>query len=434
MDGQRKLAEIFKKAREERKETVPEVFRHPMIPPQKLRAEQAVNQKPSRDHTRKFHKATCDSKRIQKKQFKMRLAHEKDPRNSRTLFIGSLPANTNRKNILKLLIMMAGRTKVKSKHKAAESSTLKNKSGVVKSQVNCGICLQPVIDNSESEDGHDAIFCEGMCQCWLHRGCIGLSKSWFDHFVSTSDKFLCCHCCYDSLCSVIHKVKESIALLAGKLNDFISDLKPLRDKLLSLNLSSLTNDPQDGHVSDIQGPNNHITQSRDTQGPNNHIIQRRDNSPNKYECRFNLIVYGLPECPQGTPKQTRSSDDLQNVVSTLSSIYPTVDDTSVRDCFRLGKYNTDSTNRSRPLLVKLTRSRDVTNILLNRYKLSDHPGIRIKRPDLSRKERLIESILLKERRNLIDTGVDSKSIKLKGNSLFVNNLRFGFVTDSSFHL
>ena len=85
------------------------------------------------------------------------------------------------------------------------------------------------------------------------------------------------------------------------------------------------------------------------------------------------------------------------------------------------------------MLVKLSRSCDVANLLSSRFKLVDHPRIRIK-PDLSRRERRIESILLKERRNLIDSGVDRKSIKIKGNSLVVNHLKFGVVTDSGFQL
>ena len=61
-------------------------------------------------------------------------------------------------------------------------------------------------------------------------------------------------------------------------------------------------------------------------------------------------------------------------------INESVNELSIRDYFRLGKYDE---NRSRLLLVKLTRASDVSMILSGRSKLSTQPGITIK-PDLSR--------------------------------------------------
>lgn len=74
-------------------------------------------------------------------------------------------------------------------------------------------------------------------------------------------------------------------------------------------------------------------------------------------------------------------------------------------------------------------------MLANRSKLKDtaHLNIGIK-PDRSREECRIESILLRERRNLIASGVDCKSIRVRGNSLVVNQLKFSIVTDKGFQL
>ena len=70
----------------------------------------------------------------------------------------------------------------------------------------------------------------------------------------------------------------------------------------------------------------------------NQISYRSKRSMTSYERKFNLVVYGLSESPEGTSKHTRLLNDLQKAVSTLSSIDS---DNSVCDCFRLGKYSVD---------------------------------------------------------------------------------------------
>ena len=81
---------------------------------------------------------------------------------------------------------------------------------------------------------------------------------------------------------------------------------------------------------------------------------------------------------------------------------------SIRDNYRLGKYQP---NHSRSILVKMTRSSKVSSILYNRHKQTSQPVNFIK-ADLSPKERLFELLLLKERRSLIELGVDRSGIKI----------------------
>ena len=57
-------------------------------------------------------------------------------------------------------------------------------------------------------------------------------------------------------------------------------------------------------------------------------------------------------------------------------------------------------------------------------------GLQIK-PDMTREERLTESILLKERWALIQKETDHKTIKIRGNKIFVNNKLHGEVKNSS---
>ena len=143
--------------------------------------------------------------------------------------------------------------------------------------------------------------------------------------------------------------------------------------------------------------------------------------------KFNLIVYGVPECPKGTPWTTRACRDLNSVSSVVSSIDGSVTKSSIRDCYRLGKYS-ESNKRSRPILVELHRSHDVSIILSKRSKLQGSSTF-IK-PDMSQAEKATEKILLNQRWQLIQAG--KTNIKIRGPRLYINGRLHGQVVDSQF--
>ena len=99
------------------------------------------------------------------------------------------------------------------------------------------------------------------------------------------------------------------------------------------------------------------------------------------------------------------------------------------DCYRLGKYKAQQP-RPRPILVKLRRTLDVNTILANKGSLSSPLIIK---PDLSQEERAREAVLLKERWSLLQQGYERKMIKIRNNSIFVNNQLFGQYKNSAFH-
>ena len=101
-----------------------------------------------------------------------------------------------------------------------------------------------------------------------------------------------------------------------------------------------------------------------------------------------------------------------------STIISEIDSTPncVWDCHWLGKYTRQSP-QSRPVLMTLNSTASVRNILFNRKSLP--VGVSVK-PDLAMEERKVESILLQERWRLIQSGMERKSIRLKGPCIFVN--------------
>ena len=124
-----------------------------------------------------------------------------------------------------------------------------------------------------------------------------------------------------------------------------------------------------------------------------------------HKFQIQIVIY---ECAKGTPRHVRIGTDTNSVTKTIQSICPELTGQSICDCTRLGKYSND---RHRPVLAKLIRSCDVSNILANRRKLSNLRGISIK-PLMTSKERRTESTLLRQRRALIDSGVRKDSIKI----------------------
>ena len=135
------------------------------------------------------------------------------------------------------------------------------------------------------------------------------------------------------------------------------------------------------------------------------------------EKNFNVVVYGIDECPPNTAKSARSKNDQDKILPIFSSINSSIQSTSIKDFHRLGKYNPNH-NRPRPILVKFLRSMDAQTILSNRQHITSPYVVK---PEMSKSEREVESLLLRERWNLLQKGSNRKSIKIHNTRLFINN-------------
>lgn len=111
------------------------------------------------------------------------------------------------------------------------------------------------------------------------------------------------------------------------------------------------------------------------------------------ERKYNLIVQGIVEYPHGPDVQERKLHDLEKASETISSVLSSVDSSSIRDVYRLGKYIPNH-ERPRPLLVKLIRATDVSVILSKKSSLPRHIFIR---PDMTKEERARHKTLMQER-------------------------------------
>ena len=139
---------------------------------------------------------------------------------------------------------------------------------------------------------------------------------------------------------------------------------------------------------------------------------------NNTERKFNLVVYGIDECSQKTNRQLRTKQDLENAIEALSGANDEIEPSDVKDLYRLGSKYDSKSKRPRPLLIKFLRSSVVLNLLSSKNKLE--APIYIK-PDLSPFERQKERLILKERRAQIDKGTEQRNIKIRNNSLYIDN-------------
>ena len=297
----------------------------------------------------------------------------------------------------------------------------------------CCICCQPISVNKD-----EVLYCSGSCQQWLHRYCASVTSQQYQTIKENAQSFLC-PCCdrreqqeqINSLKSTVEALKLELSLLKESFPSVSSHSPPT---VSTVPTSLMPAGPiADGHNEPAINPPQ--SYSGALKGDTAPVLPPPTSKPTpaisvtESERKFNLVLYGIKECPKGTPKHSRMVSDLKSVADILSSVDTQVSQLSIRDNYRLGKYQPD---RSRPILVKMTRSSEVSSILSNRRKLTSQPGIFIK-ADLTPKERFIESLLLKERRSLIDSGIDRSDIKIRGSAIYVKKQKHASVINSVLH-
>ena len=81
--------------------------------------------------------------------------------------------------------------------------------------------------------------------------------------------------------------------------------------------------------------------------------------------KFNILLYGIPECSSSQNRPQRMKSDLQNALQILSSLDQSINTNSIRDIFRLGKFKKDQ-KHPKPLLIKFLCSTDAFSILASR--------------------------------------------------------------------
>ena len=166
-----------------------------------------------------------------------------------------------------------------------------------KHKVVCPICDDPIEDAVGSKKGQDTILCDGPCKSWLHRRCAGLSKAAFNSISKSPEAFFC------PICRLERNERE-----VKLLKDRVSQLEDKLQSVLSLAESNSSN-KNNQHKVAISSVNNHYRLT-------SHL---HDDLAHKKDQRFNVVIYGIQECKQGTSRLARYEEDLKGIISTISS-------------------------------------------------------------------------------------------------------------------
>ena len=233
---------------------------------------------------------------------------------------------------------------------------------------------------------------------------------------------MCPSCCFSehrqlisSLVNSVEDLKAEVARLKNHVPISVSNLVPL-----STPVSADSNNT--ACSADVQSKDSSI------RPPAQLKTTPRGISTNQFDTKFNIVVFGVDECPTGTNRLVRHNSDLNSVASITTSMVTNINANNISDCFRLGKFNPER-QRPRPILVKFIRSSDVQSVLSNRGKLSKPIYIK---PYMSPEDRRNDLSLLRERWCLIQSGIERQSIKIRGMRIYVKNKLVGEITQSKF--
>lgn len=281
--------------------------------------------------------------------------------------------------------------------------------------VECPICEDKIVEASRSQAGHDAVWCDGPCQAWLHRRCAGLTKVAFASVSKSDDKFFCPLCRLGINESHIVKLQLTIASLQTTVDGLVQRLDGSSCVRRGSGLQSTDINPQAQAVSASSGSGCNATSGTSVgRGP-------ARMSPSRDDRKFNVVVFGVEEPKNGTPRLASQQDDLDKVSNLFGEVDQSLTSSSIKDLFRLGK-PIDGSGKPRPILVKFVRATDASCLLYKRSGLRKPVFVK---PDLSPFQRKRESILLRERWSLIQSGISRSSIKIRNSKLFLHNELFG---------
>ena len=298
--------------------------------------------------------------------------------------------------------------------KKTQSSTSSSRSS--SSKDHCCVCCQIITVEKD-----EALFCSGECQQWLHRYCAGVSINCYKELKAQANgtSFYCYGCSLKTNGREMAILKDAVESLKREVTELKSSLSSsqLPSKIIATQVCD-TNLPCNDGLSSTSESTTKVSLS-------NPEVTRSSKEKVYTDRKYNIVLYGVDECAKGIPKRGRFESDLSKAVSILSGLDESIQSESIKDIYRLGKFSQEK-KRPSPLLVKFIRVSDVSNVLSKR-RLLKHPTF-IK-PDLNLEERKVESMLLKERWSLIQSGVPRSDIKIRDLRLFVKNKLHGQITN-----
>ena len=273
----------------------------------------------------------------------------------------------------------------------------------------CFVCDDKIKESNGKSKGQPALFCEGLHKRWAHAGCVDVSNELYLLLNECDSPWLCPQCVRYAIASIrdIANLKAEVSQLSklnsslqNETNALVLKVASLESKLNELSQKS-ADSPNLGDT--VTTPPIHA--SGEMNSPPISLVPQAQvklqsppyNSITRKERKFNLVVFGVDECPKGTPRSKHLESDEPVITTHIKGSIPSFTSLSIMDCYRLGRYSESSTH-PRAVLISLDRVSLVQQILSKCLSLSTNI-IRIK-PDLSPEDRHNVSIVLSERKSL----------------------------------
>ena len=220
----------------------------------------------------------------------------------------------------------------------------------------CVVCQARIHEGTSRKQGDEAVECEGTCSGWLHRRCAGLSKGAFDVVSKSQSPFYCPYCMLQNQGREIASLRDLVANLSGEVTSLRSQLLLITQeegnqpslieqvKVLTSELKALkekvTTPPVEAQAS--------YATAVTGKAPSNTGKTGQSPPDRELDRRFNLVVTGIPECSSFADKLSKQAHDIDKTSQVLSSVVESISASSIKDLYRLGKYNSKS-SRPRPL-------------------------------------------------------------------------------------
>jgi len=187
----------------------------------------------------------------------------------------------------------------------------------------CSICNKRIVDRCDKDKGEDAVYCEGKCNSWVHRQCAGLTQPCFKLISESKAPFLCVYCLLIQQASQINQLQNTVNNLTAQISELVGS--------------------RSSRITEASTPvakaNECMETSNDLPASNKKSLKTQIISEASNDRKFNVIVFGVPECKSETTRLEHLAKDSSSVISIFQKINSNLNESAVRDCFRLGRFN-----------------------------------------------------------------------------------------------
>ena len=110
------------------------------------------------------------------------------------------------------------------------SSSLTSETSQVHESSNtvCPNCLTNIVDATDMCEGQEALFCEGACQCWYHRWCVGVTQARFQPLSESPEPFLCPACTSQQQQKAIEELQGCVHALTAEILELKATISGLQ--------------------------------------------------------------------------------------------------------------------------------------------------------------------------------------------------------------